>query len=80
MERLASDPSLELVVFGHSHAKVLERAPTGGVYANPGAWLDEPVYLRVDAREVALLRWNGSPEGDRLDGLDRRAEEALRHP
>ena len=79
MDAMKRDRSLELVVFGHSHARALERGEGGGVYANPGAWLDEPTYLRVDAREVALLRWNGSPEGDRLDALDRSPEEALGH-
>ncbi|AHG90735.1 Calcineurin-like phosphoesterase superfamily domain protein [Gemmatirosa kalamazoonensis] len=78
-DTLARDPSLELVVFGHSHARMLDRAEGGGVYANPGAWLDEPTYLRVDEQEIAVLRWNGSAEGDRLHALDRRAEEALRH-
>jgi UDP-2,3-diacylglucosamine hydrolase len=79
MDRLASDPSLELVVFGHSHIRALERAEGGGVYANSGAWKDEGTFLRVDEREIALLQWNGSPEGDRLHVLERRAEEALRH-
>ena len=80
MERLARDPSLELVIFGHSHTQALERAEGGGVYANPGAWKDAPTFLRVDEREIALLQWSGSPEGDRLHVLERRAEEALRHP
>ena len=80
LDRLVSQPDLELVVFGHSHARALDRAPGGGVYANPGAWMDAPTYLRVDEREIALLQWNGSPEGDRLHALDRRTQEALRHP
>jgi UDP-2,3-diacylglucosamine hydrolase len=80
LRTLEGDPSLDLVVFAHSHVVGLERAATGGVYANPGSWLLEPTYLRVDEREVALLRWTGSAEGDRLDALERRAEEALRHP
>ena len=76
---LAADRSTELLVFGHSHVATLERAPTGGVYANPGSWLDAPTYLRIDAREVALCRFDGSAEGDRLHAIDRAAEEALRH-
>ena len=76
---LAADPALELVVYGHSHARTLERMPGGGVYANPGAWLSEPTYLRVDEREVAVLRWNDSAgEGERLDAFERRAEEVGR--
>ena len=80
LRTLERDPSLDLVVLGHSHVAGLERAATGGVYANAGSWLDAPTYLRVDEREIALLRWAGSAEGDRLDTLQRRAEEALRHP
>jgi UDP-2,3-diacylglucosamine pyrophosphatase LpxH len=78
--RLSADPALELFVLGHSHVAALERAPTGGVYANAGSWLDAPTYLRVTPDEIALCRWDGSAEGDRLDALERGAEEALRHP
>jgi UDP-2,3-diacylglucosamine hydrolase len=80
---LAAEPSLELLVYGHTHVAALERAVTGGVYANPGAWLAEPTFLRIDGERVALYRWAGAanelPEGDRLDVIDRRAEEALPH-
>jgi len=73
LEALAADRALELVVFGHSHVRALERAPGGGVFANPGAWLMEPTYLRIDSHAVALCRWDGSAEGQRLDVLERRA-------
>lgn len=56
LKRLAADPALELYVFGHTHARLMERAPTGGVLANPGAWLDEPSYLRITERSVELNR------------------------
>ena len=75
---LAARPELELVVFGHSHESRLERAPGGGVYANPGTWLESPTYLRITPESVALMRWDGSAEGERLDSLDRRPEKALR--
>lgn len=76
MQALSADRSLELVVYGHSHVRALERAPTGGVYANPGAWLSEPTYLRVEPAAVALYRWDASAgEGERLDVLERRTEE-----
>ncbi|MFL5560957.1 MAG: UDP-2,3-diacylglucosamine diphosphatase [Gemmatimonadaceae bacterium] len=80
--QLSADPSLDLVVFGHSHIAALERAPTGGAYANAGSWLDSPTYLKVTPATVELLRWDGgdSAEGVRLDAVDRRAEEALGHP
>lgn len=70
---LDADPALELVVFGHSHVRALERTAGGGVFANPGAWLEEPTFLRVTPDAVALCRWDGSAEGERLDVLERRA-------
>ena len=79
-ERLAADPALRLVVFGHSHTPTLARAPGGGVYANAGSWLDAPTYLRVTPERVELRRFDGSADGHRLDALDARAEEALPQP
>jgi UDP-2,3-diacylglucosamine hydrolase len=77
---LDANPALELFVLGHSHVAGITRAASGGVYANAGSWLDAPTYLRVDPREIALCRWDGSAEGDRLDVLERRAEEPAGHP
>jgi len=68
----------ELVILGHSHVVALERAPGGGVYANPGTWLESPTFLRVVPDRVEMRRWNGSPEGEYLDALDRRVEEPAR--
>ena len=77
VERLAGDPSLDLLVYGHSHVAALERV-AGAVYANAGSWLFEPTYLLVTPESVALLRWDsGLAEGHRLDLVDRRAEETL---
>lgn len=76
MERLAADPSVELLIFGHSHVAALERLSTG-VYANAGSWMSAPTYLRVDDHRIALMHWTGSAEGDCLDALDRRPEKAL---
>lgn len=76
---LTADADLELLVYGHSHVRALERVPTGGVYANPGAWLSEPTYLRVDAERVGLYRWDDSDgEGQRLDVLERSPEKVRR--
>ncbi len=73
---LARDRALDLLVYGHSHVQALERMPGGGVYANPGAWLNHPTYLLIAAGQVALCRWDASAaEGERLDVLERRAEE-----
>jgi UDP-2,3-diacylglucosamine hydrolase len=79
-DTLQRDPALELLIYGHSHVRALERVAGGGVYANPGAWLQEPTYLRVDEDRVELLRWNGlTSEGERLDVLERRAQEVRGH-
>jgi len=74
MRRLARQRELDLLIYGHSHVASLERAPTGGVYANAGSWLDAPTYLIVSRDRIELCRWNGSAEGECLDSLDRRAE------
>lgn len=77
---LAADPSLDLVVFGHSHVATLARMPGGGVYANPGSWLDAPAYLLVTPERLELRRWDGSAEGDRIDAFDRLPQKALPEP
>lgn len=76
---LAARRDLELVIFGHSHFRSLERMPGGGVYANPGAWLSEETFLRIDEARIEARRWDGSAEGDRLDVIDRLPEESRGH-
>lgn len=75
-QRLTSDDSLQLLVFGHSHVPALERAG-GGVYANPGSWLDAPTYLWITPERVELRRWSDLAEGERLDAIDRLPEKPL---
>ncbi|MBK5188591.1 MAG: UDP-2,3-diacylglucosamine diphosphatase [Gemmatimonadaceae bacterium] len=74
---LAAHRETELVVFGHSHVATVERVPTGGVYANPGAWVNRPAFLVIRPERIELRAWSGSSEGDLLDAIDRRAEKAL---
>ena len=76
-DELAQRRELELLVYGHSHVRRLERVPSGGVYANPGTWMREPCFLRVIPERVELRRWDGSAESERLDVLDRLPQEAL---
>jgi UDP-2,3-diacylglucosamine hydrolase len=76
-EYLAAHRETELVVFGHSHVATLERVAGAGVYANPGAWVNRPAYLVIAPERVELRAWTGSSEGDLLDAVDRRTEEAL---
>jgi UDP-2,3-diacylglucosamine hydrolase len=56
LARLRAEPSLDLYVFGHSHATAIGRSETGGVFANPGAWMDEPTFLRITTEHVELSR------------------------
>ena len=74
---LSRGDAVELVLYGHSHVPVLERAPVGGVYANAGSWMAEPTFLVVTPESIELRRWTGSAEGDRLHAIDRRTEKAL---
>jgi UDP-2,3-diacylglucosamine hydrolase len=69
---LEQEPDLDLVVFGHSHVATLERGATGGVYANAGAWLDAPTYLRIDEDSIALMRY--------VDGGTDEVVTRLMHP
>ena len=77
VRELAADPSLELLIYAHSHVAALERMPTGNVYANAGSWLDAHTYLVVTPEQIALREWRGSAEGRDLDVLDRIAEKSL---
>lgn len=61
LARLAAEPGLELYLYGHSHAEALERAPAGGVYANPGAWMDGPQAVEILDDRVSLVRVEGKP-------------------
>jgi UDP-2,3-diacylglucosamine hydrolase len=72
-----SDPSLELVVFGHSHVATLERLPSGTVYGNPGSWLDAPTFLRITGERIAMRHWDGSAESADLNAFDRVSEKTL---
>ncbi len=56
LARLAADPALQLYLYGHTHAPALEKADGGGVLANPGAWMDEPTFLRISADRIDLAR------------------------
>ena len=77
LSRIAAPGGPNAVVFGHSHVAGLERAPSGGVYANPGGWGDVPRYLKFTARCVELLEYSASGEDRRLDMLECRSDEAL---
>lgn len=79
LDRLARDPSLDLVIFGHSHVAEMVQGPGGGTYANPGSWMGDSAFLEITESRVELRRW-GSAEGDGLHVVHRRAEKALSQP
>lgn len=56
--RLAAADAPAMLIFGHSHVATLERMH-GRVFANPGAWLDAPRFLRVVPERVELRVWDG---------------------
>lgn len=59
--RLAADHSLDLYVYGHTHAQALERTATGAVFANPGAWMDGPTAVRLTTDQVELVSVESGP-------------------
>lgn len=78
IRELEADPSIDLLVYGHSHVAALERVPSRGVFANAGSWLDAPTFLRITDDAVELRSARGdSAEGDCLHSIDRRAQETL---
>lgn len=77
MSRLASDASLDLVIYGHSHVAALDRSASGAIYANAGSWMSQPTFLRIDEHRITLVEWTGSAEGECLHALDRRSEKTL---
>lgn len=64
LARLAAPDAPELLVFGHSHVATLERTGAG-TFANPGAWLDTPRFLRLTPERIELCRWsNGAAQSE----------------
>jgi UDP-2,3-diacylglucosamine hydrolase len=60
--QLDAMPDTDLLIYGHSHVPMLERARSG-VYANAGTWMDDTTYLTIRDDAVRLHRWSAeSPE------------------
>ncbi len=53
------DPALDLYVYGHTHAPAIGRGERESVYANPGAWMDAPAFLRISDARIELARLDG---------------------
>ena len=69
-ERLGAPGAPELLIFGHSHVNTLERVGKG-TFANPGAFMDAPRFLRIVPERVELRRW--STDGSAVEGTLERA-------
>jgi UDP-2,3-diacylglucosamine hydrolase len=50
----AADPSIDLLIMGHTHRAALEELDPGRWYLNPGAWLDGQRFATVAAAGIAL--------------------------
>jgi UDP-2,3-diacylglucosamine hydrolase len=74
LERLQSDPALDLYIYGHTHAPAIGRGARGAVFANPGAWMDEPTFLRITEQRVELMRLAGGGI-EVADSLERNATQ-----
>lgn len=75
--RRLSGGGLQLLIYGHSHVPELRRIGDA-VYANAGAWLDQPTFLRITPEQIELARWDDrSHESVNLDTLHRVGEKAL---
>ena len=74
---LAERPSVELLIYGHSHVPALTRVSRRQVYANAGSWLGDRSFLRVTDERIELRKWDGSTDGVYLDAADHVTEEAL---
>jgi len=54
-EQLLQDPSIDLVVAGHSHLPEIEEVAPGRFYANSGDWVRHRSYLELSSAERAPL-------------------------
>lgn len=68
---LAAEPTVDLLVFGHSHVAALERLPNGQVYANAGTWLGDATFLRVAGDAIVLNRWTNDRVVERVAAVSR---------
>lgn len=57
--RLAAPDAPRLLILGHSHVTTLEHLH-GRVFANPGAFMDAPRFLRIVPGTVELCRWTAN--------------------
>jgi UDP-2,3-diacylglucosamine hydrolase len=56
--RLAADPSLHLLVMGHTHRPAVVEIEPGRLYVNPGAWFDGYRYAIVGDGTATLAQFS----------------------
>lgn len=62
VDRLRTEPELELVVLGHTHVPLLERVGSTQWYANTGDWVVHRSYLKLEPGcDPLLVDWDGRP-------------------
>ena len=59
---LARRADLDLVVLGHTHRPALQQFANGGVYVNPGAWLDGYRYAVVTSDRIDLRTFTAAAD------------------
>ena len=57
-EALIAEPSLGVLVMGHTHRAALEEVATDQFYLNPGPWIEEHQYAIVDQAGPRLARFS----------------------
>jgi predicted phosphodiesterase len=62
--RLAAEPTLGLVVMGHTHRPALSEPSPGRWYVNPGAWFDGGRYAICSEGGVELRQFMGAGSGE----------------
>jgi UDP-2,3-diacylglucosamine hydrolase len=75
---VARDPSIELVVHGHSHVPMLEQLGSA-VYANAGAWYLDRQFLVLDDERITRFAWSESGERHEIDRADRVTQKPSAH-
>lgn len=59
--RLAEEPSLDLVICGHSHLPAIVEVAPGRYYLNAGDWIRHDTYITIQADEAPVLhRWGAA--------------------
>jgi len=66
--RLAAEPSLGLIIMGHTHRPAVSEPSPGRWYVNPGAWFDGGRYAVCSKDRVELRRFGGA--GSREQGAE----------